>query len=418
MAAIPYVGATQASVNDLVNRNYVTNLLGLNLGQVLVDTLINAGLTGFVTKTYVDTQDALNATKSFIDTGDATRMKLSQIGVNSGAAGLLVSGRIESSRIGSASTQRWPKPFYTPTAYNTATITATSSEVTVYTCPVADPGYAYKLFVSGVLDGSTSVDGEYPIVRVRQGSTTGQVVAGGFGLGEKYSGGVMTQFTTAGSYTIPSWATNLDIVLLGGGGGGNGTTVFSFFNGPDGSAGAWTTMNLIRGSTIPSGTATISFAPGGGGTGGASSIGATGSSGGATTFTAAGYSGANSAAGGAGGSGTASVAAKTYNGQTYTGGAGGTAGGAGGFPGAGGGGGGAFSAAVGGNGAGGSAWVVAYGAATTPSGPVAIAPTAINAQTVITGATTLYVTVVRSGSASTQSISTLLPKLFAIPIPA
>lgn len=415
MAGIPYVGIPQASGADLVTQAYVNSLLAANLTQATVDNLINTGLAPYVTKAYVDAQDNLNATKAFIDAGDATRLKLTQRNAANGAAGLDVNGRVDISRVAVASTQRWPKPFYSPSSYNASAINATTETQVFPAMTVADPGFTYKLLVLGTVDTSTSVDGEYSVVRVRQGSLSGQVVAGGYGLGEKYTGGVITQYNVAGTYTytVPTWAGAIDVVALGGGGGGQDGFVFSFvsFFGNPGQHGVWATSTLTKGTTLPNGTSTLNITVGAGGAregaGHASSVAGTG----VTTVNAAG--------GGAGGSGTDGNAGTTvYNGQSYVGGAAAARGVVGNPPGGGGGGGTPAGSGPGRPGADGAVWLFAYPTPNTPSGPANLIPTALNAQTPITGATTLYVTAQRSGTASTQTVSTFNPGLFVVPIPA
>lgn len=416
MAAIPYVGATQAATTDLVNRSYLGGLLSLNLLQSVVDTLINTSYSGYATKAYVDGRDALNATKSFIDAGDATRLHYSQVGVNNGIAPLDGLARIPIGRISTTSTQRFPKPFTSPSAYNAATVSAAGSEVQIYTCAVADPGFAYKLFVTGMADGSSNTDGEYALIKVRQGSSTGQIVAGGYGLGEKYVGGQLTMITTSQTYTVPTWATSLDIICLGGGAGGQGG---QFFAGQGGNGGTFATSTQAKGSitsitcTIGNGgTAGDGGSPGSAGNGSAST--ATGT--GLTTVSGAGGTNSNPFFGGTGTG--LSPGTRAFNGGSYAGGAvQNTRGQPGNSPG-GGGAGGALGPNPGGAGAPGAIWILAYTSPNSPSGPINIVPTAVNAQNSITGATTLYVMGVRSGSASTQSISTLRPGLFVVPFPA
>jgi hypothetical protein len=188
MAQLQYVGAAQAATADLVTKGYVSSLTAGAMSQASVDSLINSGLSGRITKSYVDTQDALNATSAFIDAGDAAKLHLSQIGVNNGIAGLDKAGRVEVSRVPVASTQRWPAPFISPASYNGSSVSATTTETQIFTVSVADPGSAYKLLVTGLVDASVATDGQYPIVNVRQGSTTGPIVASGRGLAETYTG--------------------------------------------------------------------------------------------------------------------------------------------------------------------------------------------------------------------------------------
>lgn len=416
MAGVLYVGANQGAARDLVSYQYVQSLLGLNLSQILVDLQINTALSGYVTKSYVDAQDALNATKAYVDAADALKLHNNQIGVNNGAAGLLVGGRLDPSRVAAASTQRYPKPFISPSAYHSSAVNVTTTETTIFPIAVADPGFTYKLFITGVLDGSSSVDGEYAVVKVHQGATGGQIVAGGYGLGEKYPGGVLTSYTGHGSstYTIPTWVATLDVIALGaGGGGGNGAF---FIAGPGGDAGVYSGVTLTRGTTLPNGTGTLTANVGTGGTatnnGGSSTVTGTG----VTTVTGGGGDGSGNGANPNG------VAAGnfTFGGNTYVGGVAATTRKQVGNPP--GGGGSAASIATfdtGGAGADGAIWIFAKPAGGgNPSGPINIIPTPLNAQTAINGATTLYVMASRSGTTSTQTISTVQPKIMVIPVPA
>ena len=165
--------------------------------------------------------------------------------------------------------------------------------------------------------------------------------------------GALTSFTAVGAYTynIPDDCRIIDAVVCGGGGsgGGGGAYVFYSTNGLGGNAGAWATYRLVRGVDIPWSTTTITGTVGAGGPlYGAAGGGYTGS---ASTALATGWAGL-SAAGGAGGGGAAGNNGQTrlnltFDGRTYTGGAGGN------FPG---------SAATGagsqpgGGGAGGNGW--------------------------------------------------------------
>jgi len=180
-----YVGKAPEAAAALVTRDYVINtLLPQNLDQATIDTLIDNGFTGYATEAYVDAQDALNATTAYVDAGDATRLKLAQRNANNGVAGLESGGRIDPARVDVASTQRYPQAFWSPSSYHGSPVSASSTETTLYTAAISDPGYAYKLMCFGIVDVSSSVDGQYPIVRVRHGSTGGPIVAEGRGLVE------------------------------------------------------------------------------------------------------------------------------------------------------------------------------------------------------------------------------------------
>jgi hypothetical protein len=218
MATLSYVGRAQAATADLVNKSYVSALAAGAMTQTSVNSLLSSGFSGYVTKSYVDTQDGLNATQSFVDNGDATRLHLSQLGVNNGVAGLDRTGRVEVSRVPLASTQRWPKPFISPASYNGSTVSATTSETQIYTVSVADPGFTYKVLVTGLADASVATDGQYPIINVRQGSTTGPIVARGIGLAETYTGSphgpVLILPTSLDLQSLITGATTLYVMLI------------------------------------------------------------------------------------------------------------------------------------------------------------------------------------------------------------
>ena len=429
LAALSSIGTGNVSVPALDGGPWKVTFQGsLIAADPTTITASGAGLTGgttpsvtvgpqYVTSSYVAAQNALLATPLYVQTQDATLTAITRVGANNGVAGLTAGGRIDFSRVNVASTQRWPKPFVSPSAYNTTTVTASTAEVQVYTCAVADPGFTYKLFVTGTVSAYPAVDGEFAVIHVRVGTSSGQIIAAGAGLGESYPGGTMTMFSVAGaySYTPPMWADYLDVVLLGGGGGGGGGGLI--INGGAGLPGSWTT------STISSPTGTYVGSVGGGGTGGYGNVlfGTGGGAGTATTLTSPSLSGA----GGTGsGGGDGSVGNEVFNGQTYVGGAAapgphGNPSPNGNSPGGGGLGGGFNS--TGGVGAPGAAWFFAYPSDHTPSGPVTLVPTSFSSQTAITGATTLYVMLINGtpgGGTGTVSASALRPALSVIPFPA
>ena len=234
-----------------------------------------------------NTQAALNATKAYVDGtgganpngGDAGRLKLANVNQNSGIAGLgSSSAKVDASRLGSSltSTQRFPTPYYSPSAYNTAEVTTGLTEEVIYSWTVADPGYTYKLMINGIVDGLTNRDQYYPISLVRLGSISGPILAVGYGCQESYSGAVVSQFDTPGaaySYQIPVWMVDLDILLLGGGGGGASGAGTPLFWGDGGLAATWSTVSLAMGSgALPSGTTHINGVVGTGGAGGAVNV--------------------------------------------------------------------------------------------------------------------------------------------------
>lgn len=430
MATLKYVGkriqddgSNPNRASDLVHKSYLDTLTAGNMIQGDVDTRITSNMSGYATNTYVSSAVSSLATPTYLATQAGNYILNSQVGIANGPIRLGPGGRISPGQISAASTQRWPTPFWTPASYNAAPITATTTPVTIYTASVPNPGFTYKLLVHGTVDAKVSLDnGEYPQIIIRQGSTTGQIVASGNGLGQHYAVGIPQSYTTAGAYayTIPTAATVIDGILLGGGGGGqNGYLVpywFSYINvnGAAGAPGAFKTFTWTRGTDIPWTTTQITGTVGAGG--------ATAAAGSATTATATGVP-TQTAAGGAASAGAswaaAAVGSVSYQGGTYTGGAAGTAlGAAGNAPG--GGGNGSSSGATAGAGAAGAVWFSArFGTTNDPDnyGTVTVVPTYAT-QTPINGATTLYVMMKSSGSSATVTASPSLPSLWFTPVPA
>ena len=448
MGALPIVGPIASTPYDVVGKGYVDSLLAQNPSQPQVNAMVAGGtyngvtypgFSAYVTKAYVDQQDALLATKVFIDGkyanggtvpstdtlnynangGDATRLHTSRIGAALGVVPL-VSAITGDSQPGQmlagylsnvTSLQRFPKPYYSPAAYNATEVSASSSAVALYTCLVADPGFTYKLLITGMADNYTVNDGQYAIVSVRQGSANGPLVAQGRGLSEHYAGGFLDLVRdTPGSfsYTPPAWAASLDVVLLGGGAGGHGGGLVG--HGDSGGAGSWTTHTI----TGPSGTYTGTVGSGGAGGDGNVLLGHPGDNGTSSTLT----SPALSAAGGTAGD-DSSPGTLIYNDQSYVGGA--AASGDYGNPSPpgnapGGGGLGGLHNGTGGEGASGAVWFLAYPARHRVSGPVAILPVSFTTQPALTGATTLYVSVVSSGGGQV-GVTERRPSLRVIPVP-
>lgn len=388
MSSLRYVGATPTAPQDLINKAYITNvLLAANLSQDTINSLISAGFSSYATKTYVDQQDALLATEDDIDAGDATRLHLSQVGVNSGVAGLGSTGRVDSARISVPSTQRWAKAFWSPSSYNATAVTATTTETTVYTCPVSDPGFTYKLLVFGTVEGTVSLDnGEYPIVYVRVGSTSGQIVAYGGGTAESYQapagGTVNSRSNVSAPFTAPAeaWQTLTNWTPLNSGGY---TTVM------DG--------NYMEAQTTQ--TTTISAA-----------MTFSGAVAGAKQYVSTGVRIVNDSltviATGTqvdGNSGTATVSwtGSVTSGQLY-----------------------GIQMGQTGSAYGGTYATVStgyfqmLGPTVANTGPITVIPSVLSAQTPLTGATTLHVTLRRSGASSTVTASTQKPNLFVAAIPA
>ena len=425
MSARKWAGAYPSNSKDLVTVGYVQDKIDVtNLDQPTVDAMIAQGFAPYADKTYADTKAALNATASYIDTGDNTRLHRANINQPNGIAGLgAASAKVDRARLGLASTQRWPLGYSSPASYNASTVAAGLTEQTIYTWTVDDPGYDYKLLVSGIVDGMTDRDTYFPIILIRVGSNTGPIIAMGYGCTERYSAATVSQFTTPGAfvYTIPVWANTIDILLLGGGGGGASGAGNPFIWGNGGGAASWQTVTVTVGSlALPIGVTQINGVVGGSGGGAPGGVFSNnGGTGGTTsvtyhTSTLASYG----AGGGSGNLGTqagANAGSVSVGGYTYfNGGYGnGGAGGPGGF----------FIGNPGQPGGSGSAWFVAHPlSADFNAGPINVLPGSLSYQDVLTGDTDLFVQLVRvigdnTGTGSAYATN-FKPGMCAVPIPA
>lgn len=205
MSTLQYVGKQVTDNSDLVYKGYVGLVKNSDLSVAQIDDAINGGLAGYATVGYVDSRDARNATKAYVDGlppgvnpngGDAGRLALSAKNQPSGSVPLDATGRIPSSRINAPLTQKWVRGPWTPppNAYPTVPQPITV-EQTVYSCPVTDPGYPYKLVVFGHLTNRSSTASEYGIFYVRVGAQapTGEIIATGYGAQESSDTVVPTQ---------------------------------------------------------------------------------------------------------------------------------------------------------------------------------------------------------------------------------
>lgn len=388
--AMQSVGVAPATTLDVVNQGYAKTLLALNISQSAINSLIAAGFAPYVLKTYVNSTTALLATPGYVDTGNATKIHLSQINVNSGVAGLGVGARVSPSRISVASTQRFPKPFWSPASYNAVAVPASTTEVNVYSCPVSDPGFVYKVFVTGLAQASISLDnGEYPIIRVRVGDVaTGQIVAGGYGVGEFYMGpppgGIQSQMFYSGGQVMTASFTNL--------------TSWSAVTAGYTSTVSGNYLQILQSHTAATLSASIDFTGASGGSGGTTNS--------AIRIVRSDSLVVATSANNSAGSGTITAQGTrdvivgelyTVQGQDVI-----VAG---------------FGPTLGTWASGSANTLTVTAGSVANQGEVNILPSSMDTQTPITGSTTLYINVLRSGSAATATVSTVLPKLSVMAIP-
>ncbi|QFP94648.1 minor tail protein [Mycobacterium phage LilMcDreamy] len=212
---------------------------------------------------------------------------------------------------------------------------------------VFDPStgaYAYLGYGVGAI-GLNSISNMSPFTASR--GTSYETASFGF----RPTAAATTIVAASGNYTIPRWAEWIDVIVLGGGEAGTGIV---WGNGSGGRAGEWNAQRYYRGDDIPWSQTVMQVTVGAGGTGNGGD--------GGQTYVFPGLQVATLLAnGGSGNMGLTNptgegVAAYTFQGVSYAGGASQTAlGNAGRAPGGGGAGGG-FGANVGGAGARGQVW--------------------------------------------------------------
>lgn len=210
---LAYVGKQDdtVSVDTIATKSFVESVMVDQLSASQVDAAINNTYNPFADKAYADSRDALLVTQQYCRDQDLLRVPLLLKDVNGGVPSLSATRRIAGGRINRGSTQRFPKGFWTPPAYNASDVTTISGETALYPpFTISDPGFAYRLLVFGVVDGKSHSDGVYPQIVVRTGSTVGEIIARGNGLAESYgtnTGNPTDGFEyTANELSAPDWA--------------------------------------------------------------------------------------------------------------------------------------------------------------------------------------------------------------------
>ncbi len=224
---VRYLGPAQTGNDDTVTTGYISSVKSNDLDADGVDARITANYAPYADRSYVDAQDALLANADFINSGDSARVRWDLRETSNGVAGLGATGKVIPARINISNNQRWPRAFWSPTAYNSTDVD-TSTEDTVYTCNVTNPGYPYRLVVFGTADAAISSSIEYPVMLIRVGNeTTGEVVAQGKGSNDSYlytTGMTFTDFFNRTTTEATGWGPDWELQYSGG-------TGYSFVDG-------------------------------------------------------------------------------------------------------------------------------------------------------------------------------------------
>lgn len=427
-----YLGAAPSEDTSLATVDYVNSLGAQSLSVTDVKQNIKERFTLVTYATATWAGSVINSTltgQAFARQSDLTTAFTNKIPIlgtlksrADGPIALDVSGKVDPSLITKASTQTFPKLHWSPSTY--ASLSNITTETNLCTITVNPSIANYRVIVTGTVNAKITADGGYPVVRVRaNNSTTGQIVATGYGMSESYGGGKTDIYNSSGSfnYSIPNWANKIDVVLVGAGGGGINDTLG--LKGAGGAGGSWAALTLTRGGNISNSVSTITGSVGKGANAENFNLFGYDNRGGTPTTCSPPGLQAISAQGGKTGGGASndptlggSPGNFPFGGKTYQGGPTQSSPGTNGNSPGGGGSGGLMSS--GGAGADGAAFFYAYTTDDVSYGQIGIIPEPMTEQSPkLTGTTTLYVNLLRGGTTGTVTTS-LNPQVSVMVVPA
>lgn len=178
MASLELVGPAGVGANAVSRLKYVNDKKATALTQVQVDDRITTLLTGYATKAQVDAGDAGAATVSYVDQQDLLRVPKSWLNLANGGPATLTGGKVTTSQYTATGSQRYIKKMYSPTSYGSQK--SVTTETTLYTVSIADPGWPYWIQAWGWNNVSSNTAGVGTVIRVRVGSTSGTIIAQGY----------------------------------------------------------------------------------------------------------------------------------------------------------------------------------------------------------------------------------------------
>lgn len=185
MAQLSYKGGALATNQDVAYRPYPSTLKSADLSSVSVNALIDAKLNSYPSAATIQGLDALLVDTAFVNAQDALRMTKDKRGAPLGIAPLDNTTKIPPAYFPITSTQSWNGTPAIPITYNLDPVLILGTDnPTLYTCPIPDPGYPYRLLVWGNVDGTSTTDLSWPDVTVHVGSPTGAIIARGTGAAD------------------------------------------------------------------------------------------------------------------------------------------------------------------------------------------------------------------------------------------
>ena len=182
MAELKYVG--KPADNDLglmthgdVNQRFATQYVS----QADVDAVVNPQLPPLVSLSYVQQQDALIARTTYVDQQDALYELRSDRGVANGIAYLGADGKLPAEQMPTLVGNK-TRIYRTTTPSNTTwTSISTSTERTIDSMSIDDPGYPYTIIATATLACRSEGDFSHAAAEIRIGSTSGTAISHGYG---------------------------------------------------------------------------------------------------------------------------------------------------------------------------------------------------------------------------------------------
>lgn len=181
MAELEYVGRFPDADFGLMHKGGVDyRFKQVAVNQDDVDNAVIPRRSELVLPSYVQQQDALLARKSYVDSQDDLRELRTSLGAANGIASLGADGKVPTSQI-PALEDYTPRYFNATSPDNTNWSNQTTTTRTLHTFSIPYPGYPYSIWCFGHVGCRSVGNWSHAEIEVRIGSTSGTVIAQGFG---------------------------------------------------------------------------------------------------------------------------------------------------------------------------------------------------------------------------------------------
>lgn len=179
--SLEYIGRFPDSDYALMHKGGVDyRFKQVAVNQDDVDNVVMPRRSDLVLPSYVQQQDALLARKVYVDSRDENYELRADRGAANGIASLGPDGKVPAAQI--PGFEDYTPRFYNATSPDNTSWSSQGSTVrTLHTFTLPDPGYPYQIWCFGHVGCRSSGNWSHAEVEVRRGSTSGPVVAHGFG---------------------------------------------------------------------------------------------------------------------------------------------------------------------------------------------------------------------------------------------